>query len=346
MTDTENKYLSGISNINSRQNLIDYSIQFIQDELGSDDFFIIQHQMYPDPYELKYPEKSTIDLKHIQDEILQLGDDLSGNNQIDGQQYNYFFFDSVFSSGIGEIYLTKIPLTNELKSILHIWNHQESIIQKFMQAKEFEIKETQASLVSQLMHDVQAIIDLSANSEQNSQLTKRIEYQKKVNKNYLFWIRDCELLKTKVSPGELIRSSLQIIGIDNNSLDLITHSDKKDISVDVELFSMALNEIVLNAVTAVDNKLSKIRITISQYPCVSPFFKKSWTIIEVRDTGPGIPEDFLPFIANPFFTTRKKEGASGFGIPVAKKIIEAHQGCLEIKSTAGMGTIVKLIIPG
>jgi signal transduction histidine kinase len=49
---------------------------------------------------------------------------------------------------------------------------------------------------------------------------------------------------------------------------------------------------------------------------------------------------------NPFFTTKKENGFSGFGLANAKKIIEAHQGCIELKSTPGIGTNVIIMIPG
>ena len=346
MTDLEKKYLSGISNIYSQKDFIDYSIRFINDELCVDDFFIVQHRLHPNPYKLIYSVKNSISLNEIQDELQKIGGPLSENCQISGKNYNYFIMDLISETGQGEIYFSESQIIDEIKSILLLWNQQRNIIQKISDTKEIEIKTMQAGLASQLMHDVQAIIDLSANSDKNEQLTKRIEYQKKVNKNYLFWIRDCELLKTKVSPSGLLKSSLQIVDIDFNLIDLAISSNQKNISVDVELFSMAFNEIVLNAISAVENDLSKIQISVSQYPSVSPFFKKNWTIIEVRDTGSGIPEDFLSFVMNPFFTTRKKIGASGFGLPIAKKIIEAHQGCIELKSAKGMGTIIKLIIPG
>jgi signal transduction histidine kinase len=282
----------------------------------------------------------------MQTELLQINKHIFESNEINGNQYNYFFFDSIISNGIGEFYISQHSITKEIKSVLLLWNQQQNVVNKFVNTKEIEMKEKQASLASQLMHDVQAIIDLSENTDKNGQLVKRIEYQKKVNKNYLFWIRDCELLKSDVAIRDLINSSLQIIGIEANLLDLDITSKVNNISVDVELFSMALNEVVLNAITAVKNDLSKIRIAVLQTPSISPFIKQGWTIIEIRDTGPGIPEDFLSFVMNPFFTTRKKEGATGFGLPIAKKIIEAHQGCIELKSAAGMGTIVKLIIPG
>ena len=346
MTDLENKYLSSLSNINSQKDLVDLSTRFIRDEFNVDNFFVIRHRMRPNPYELIYSAKGEINLNEIEQELQQLGDHISYNSEMSREKYNYFIMDSISITGQGDIYLSESHITDEIKSVLFLWNQQRSIIQKIVDAKEIEMNVIQAGIASQLMHDVQAIIDLSANSQKSEGLSKRLEYQKKVNKNYLFWMRDYELMESKVSLRELLESSLQIASIEKQLIDLIIPSDLAAISVDVELFSMAFNEVVLNAIIAVENDYSKLKISVSQSPSISPFFKKNWTIIEVRDSGSGIPEDFLSFVMNPFFTTRKEAGASGFGLTIAKKIIEAHQGCFELKSAAGMGTIVKLIIPG
>ena len=48
-------------------------------------------------------------------------------------------------------------------------------------------------------------------------------------------------------------------------------------------------------------------------------------------------------ILNPFFTTKEK--GSGLGLPIVKSIIEAHQGSLEISSTAGAGTTITITLP-
>lgn len=346
MTNIEKKYLSGLTNIKNQEDLADQSIRFIRNELNLDNFSIIRHRLYPDPYELIYSTTDPISLNEIQGDLQKLGDHQSNQPEMSSKKHNYFIMDSIFSVGEGDIYISESHITDEIRTVLLLWNQQGNIIHKIADAKEIEMKKIQAGLASQLMHDIQAIIDLSANSEKNEQLSRRIEYQKKVNKNYLFWIRDCELLSTEVSLNELLESSIQIAGIKRNSLDLVFPSNLKNISVDVELFSMAFNEVISNSIIAVDNDYSKIKINVSQSPPVSPFFKKNWTVIEVRDEGFGIPEDFLSFVMNPFFTTRKEKGASGFGLPITKKIIEAHHGCIELKSVIGMGTIVKLIFPG
>jgi hypothetical protein len=346
MTDLENKYLSVLSNIKNEQDLTDSSIQFIHDELNVNDFTIMHHRTHPQPYEIIYSGKNEINLNEIQKDILKSVDEHFFVNKIKTNKYNFFFFDSILATGNGNFYLSDHPIKNNIESILKLWNRQENITQKVVCNKEIQINEQQAGLTSQLMHDIQAIINLTSSVEKSHQLFQRIEYQKKVNKNYLFWLRKCELMKTNVALKELLESSLQIAEIESSIVDLDIPANCIDISVDVELFAMAFNEIVQNAIEAVEKNLSKIKIGVSQCSFVSPFFKKNWTIIQVEDRGSGIKEDFIPLVMNPFFTTKKENGFSGFGLANAKKIIEAHQGCIELKSTPGIGTNVIIMIPG
>jgi len=347
MTEIETKFLTGLSEINKPQNLTDYGIRFIQDELHVNDFAIIHHRLHPTPYQSIYSVYKEADLEKIQNDILKSVNHKSiPKNIIKGKIFNYFFFGSILTAGVGQFYLSEHPIKDKIELILHLWDLQDRILRKVIHNNEIRMNELQAGLASQLMHDVQAIINLSAGIEKNDQLIQRIEYQKKVNKNYLFWIRECELMKTDVALKELLESSLQIAGIESSIIDIDLPLKSIDVLVDVELFAMAFNEVVQNAIEAVEKNLSKIKISVSQCPSVSPFFKKTWTIIRIEDRGKGIKEDFIPLVMNPFFTTKKETGFSGFGLTNTKKIIEAHQGCIELESRPEIGTTIKIMIPG
>jgi signal transduction histidine kinase len=63
----------------------------------------------------------------------------------------------------------------------------------------------------------------------------------------------------------------------------------------------------------------------------------------IRDNGCGIPEDQLAKIFNPFFTT--KQSGTGLGMGIARKVMDAHHGRIEVQSQAGIGTELRLTIP-
>jgi CRP-like cAMP-binding protein/two-component sensor histidine kinase len=67
-------------------------------------------------------------------------------------------------------------------------------------------------------------------------------------------------------------------------------------------------------------------------------------VIEVSDTGSGIPEEIRTKIFEPFFTHGKRHG-TGLGLAIVKKIIDDHQGRLEVESQVGKGTTMRMILP-
>lgn len=67
-------------------------------------------------------------------------------------------------------------------------------------------------------------------------------------------------------------------------------------------------------------------------------------VIEIRDSGEGIAADRLERVFDVFFTTR--EGGTGLGLPIARRIIDEHGGSLALTSAAGQGTTARILLPG
>ena len=67
-------------------------------------------------------------------------------------------------------------------------------------------------------------------------------------------------------------------------------------------------------------------------------------VLEVSDTGAGIPEAALASVFDPFFTTRQE--GTGLGLSIAKRYVEQNGGRLEIESRTGRGTTVRIRLPG
>jgi signal transduction histidine kinase len=66
-------------------------------------------------------------------------------------------------------------------------------------------------------------------------------------------------------------------------------------------------------------------------------------LIQIKDTGVGIPQENLPKLFEPFFTTKKRKGV-GLGLSVAYGIIQDHGGSIGVQSALGEGStfIIKL----
>lgn len=65
--------------------------------------------------------------------------------------------------------------------------------------------------------------------------------------------------------------------------------------------------------------------------------------IEVRDTGEGMPGAVLPRAFDAFFTTR--EGGTGLGLPITRRIVESHGGTVAISSREGEGAVATIRLP-
>lgn len=73
--------------------------------------------------------------------------------------------------------------------------------------------------------------------------------------------------------------------------------------------------------------------------------RKEYAWIAVTDKGPGIEPDALKQIFEPFFTTKPRGQGTGLGLPLSKRLIEANDGRIEVKSLLGEGTTFRLLLP-
>jgi PAS domain S-box-containing protein len=106
------------------------------------------------------------------------------------------------------------------------------------------------------------------------------------------------------------------------------------VKVDADLIRQALLNVVLNGAQAmVSGGILRVRLTEDS----------RWALLSVQDEGEGIPEEILSKIFNLYFTT-KKEG-SGIGLAMTYRIIQLHNGQVDVKSKTGQGTTFILKIP-
>ena len=121
-----------------------------------------------------------------------------------------------------------------------------------------------------------------------------------------------------------------------HNIEFLTNFTKESCSISCEenqLKQVFIN-LLKNAIEAMPSG-GAIHITIQ---------KRNQNIsISIRDEGIGIPEDIIEKIGDPFFTA--KESGTGLGIMVSQRIINTHQGTLDIHSQVDTGTTVRLTLP-
>ncbi|MEX1030818.1 MAG: PAS domain S-box protein [Paenibacillaceae bacterium] len=76
---------------------------------------------------------------------------------------------------------------------------------------------------------------------------------------------------------------------------------------------------------------------------VVELINRNQLLIRIHDQGPGIPQEIIRRIGEPFYTT--KENGTGLGLMVCQRIIEAHHGTLHISSELGLGATIDILLP-
>lgn len=96
----------------------------------------------------------------------------------------------------------------------------------------------------------------------------------------------------------------------------------------------ALTNLITNAIDASDK---------GQEVLISGLSEKNSMVIKIKDHGSGMDRETFENIFTPFYT--KKKGGTGLGMPIAKKIIEEHQGKIYVQSRSRVGTEVTIKLP-
>ena len=205
-----------------------------------------------------------------------------------------------------------------------------------------------ANLISQMSHDINSMNSLIKTniSEIDESVLNKMSYIEKMTKDVLHYVREIQIIDSEVKIEELLRDIIQnIVFQENIKVTTCFHLKERSINLDVELFDRALSEIMLNALSSFENKKGNIYVGANLRQIKNLFFDNEYLELIVEDNGTGINADYLSFIKNPFFTTKKSDHHSGLGLSIADKIIHAHGGYLNIETTEENKTMVTVYLP-
>ena len=110
--------------------------------------------------------------------------------------------------------------------------------------------------------------------------------------------------------------------------------DLPEVEHDGDQIHQVLLNLLLNSIQAIDGQ-GKIVVEIEA--------RGGLAAISVSDTGRGISSENLPNIFRPFYTT--KGNGTGLGLSLARRIVEEHQGSIEVTSSVGKGTKFTVLLP-
>lgn len=130
---------------------------------------------------------------------------------------------------------------------------------------------------------------------------------------------------------------------------VVVKNEPESIYLDKRLLGQILNNVIGNAIKFTDKGAVTITLDIINEVSEKTGDRGKWVTIEVKDTGIGINEKFLPMIFDEFKqestgNTRKYEGA-GIGLHIAKRFLDILDARVTVQSKVGVGTSFLMLFP-
>ncbi len=167
-------------------------------------------------------------------------------------------------------------------------------------------------------------------------ISKEVKRLEEILKDILGFVREVRLSITSVDINDIVRNVLSLVESEVVERRIVVETEfgrVPDVRVDPDRIKEALLNIVNNSIQAVGVE-GKIM--------VRTYLSGGEATVEISDSGGGIAEKDLPFIFDPFYTT--KPTGTGLGLAITRRIIEEHRGRLEVKSKLGEGTTIRVFL--
>ena len=171
--------------------------------------------------------------------------------------------------------------------------------------------------------------------DHTSRIRRELDYLKRIVDDFLAFAREQKMAKSPFAAIGWLQTAVDVLTGDarQKSVTLAIKADDATLEGDFNLLTSALVNLVKNAVQASpEGKTVQLagRVENGRY------------LVEVTDEGAGIAGELQARIFEPFFTTREK--GTGLGLPLARKVVEAHRGTLTLESVPGKTTF-RLALP-
>jgi two-component system sensor histidine kinase/response regulator len=126
----------------------------------------------------------------------------------------------------------------------------------------------------------------------------------------------------------------------NITLELSSYSGNDLIKADEETLEQAFTNLLSNAINY-NKPNGSVKISLEE--------KDNYIAVDIQDTGIGIAKEHLPFIFDQFYRVKRSEGqkmkSSGLGLSIAKKVVDAHGGSIQVSSKLGKGSTFTVLLP-
>ncbi len=150
------------------------------------------------------------------------------------------------------------------------------------------------------------------------------------------WLLHYDLVTAHTTVVRQLAPDLPLVLMDRSKMEQVL----------INLFTNALHAMPDHgSLTVTTRTLRRAEDLLAREPILRPFkLGDTLAILEVQDTGTGIPEDLLPRIFDPFVTTKPAGHGTGLGLAVVRKIVDLHGGAIDIRNTPPRGARVTLML--
>jgi signal transduction histidine kinase len=162
----------------------------------------------------------------------------------------------------------------------------------------------------------------------------------------LDFVRPIRLQVERTSVRDAIRAGIQLAE---------TKARRGDVDVDVTLddgvpliqadqhqLMQLFTNLLINAYEAMGGA-GRIAISAERVRLEDGADGRDAVLVEVRDTGPGMPPEVSEKVFDPFFTTKPQ--GSGLGLAIVRKIVDAHDGRIDLRTAPDQGTTIRITLP-
>jgi two-component system, NtrC family, sensor histidine kinase AtoS len=169
----------------------------------------------------------------------------------------------------------------------------------------------------------------------------------------LDYVRPVRLERGRTAIGQVLHTAVSMAESKAKrgevEVELAVPDDLPAIQGDEHQLCQVFTNLVINAFEAM-NGLGRIRISAWAGAVEQEHTQRGgglssvpMLIVEIADDGPGIPEELKDRVFNAFFTTKAQ--GSGLGLAIVRKIIDAHDGRIDVTSATGKGTRFSVTLP-
>ncbi len=250
------------------------------------------------------------------------------------------------------------PVEIELKTLYSGFNSMViGVEEQKKNASDISRMKTVIKLGRRVAHEVKnplTPIKLSAEQILKSINDKKENYEDIIKKSVKYIVSETDHLK-KVSHGfldlshidEIAKKNLELISLIEDQIVLFKQSypsinfkiekdmEKININLDRLKITQLFKNVILNSIEAIDKDKGLISVIINK--------NENFINIAIKDNGVGLNESEMDLLFEEDYST--KENGTGIGLFVAKRIIELHNGKIEIKPGISGGTIVLISLP-